>query len=391
MYCFRQKVSKMFSPRYYGTTFNVYYGATEQQVAASERYHLIISRDHFDIITPDWKTVYLKIEVHEVEEITIRKTLITLPLKNQEKGAAVYLDTRPDNPDKLKEALTILGSIPTPETKYLALQSILPTFSFADNLISMNLHNSIIDQCKHLLAAFHAPQKTQNLVPGSFVDIFTCAYRLRYDNGAAQNIEKTTQEFTLDICRYLLKEWCLQINNAANTSTKTKSPIYYSRLIPNMVETISIAANTLCISWDDLLAATRQFAENGDISGIGPAAERVSNAVKDGMSQGFLEVPPQDKTNLMTLMNIVIIALSGLAVGMYNQDLDNLAAKTVDFTRAVFMHDPSEEVKTKLDQQRQAYLTELLRFLDGERFDPNFQFVYCTWNLRNDEDLMNIQ
>lgn len=391
MYCFRQKVSNMFSPRYYGTTFNVYYGATEQQLATSERYHLIISRDHFDIITPDWKQVYLSIDVHDLEEITIRKTMIMLPLKSQEKGAAVYLDTKPDNPDKLKDALRILGTIPSPETRFLALQSILPTFSFADNLNSMNLHNSIMEQCKQLLAAFDAPKKTQIQVPGSFVDIYTCAYRLRYDNGAAQNIEKTTREFTLDICRYLLKEWCLQIHNAANTSTKTKSPIYYSRLIPNMVQTISIAANIPQISWDDLLQATKQFAENGDISGIGPAAERVGNAAKEGMAQGFLEVPPQDKPNLMTLMNVVIIALSGLIVGMYNQDLDNLAAKTVDFTKTIFMHAPADEVKNKLNVQRQAFLTELLRFLDGERFDPNFQFVYCTWNLRNDEDLMNIQ
>ena len=381
----------MFSPRYYGTTFNVYYGATEQQLANSERYHLIISRDHFDIITPDWKQVYLSIDVRDLDQITIKKTMITLPLKSQEKGAAVFLDTKPDNPEKLRDALMIQVSIPSQETKFLALQSILPTFSFSDNLISMNFHDSIIDKCKELLSAFHAPTTTQNQVPGSFADIFTCAYRLRYDNGAAQNIEKTTKEFTIDIYRYLLKEWCIQIVNAANTSTKTKSPIYYSRLIPNMVETISIAAGKLAISWEDLRKATLQFSENGDISGIAPAAEAVGNAVKDGMSQGFLEVPPQDKQNLMTLLNVVIIALSGLIVGMYNQDLDVLAAKTVDFTKAIFMHAPSDEAKTKLNQQRQAFLTELLRFLDGERFDPNFQFVYCTWNLRNDEDLMNIQ
>ncbi|OHT05580.1 hypothetical protein TRFO_26655 [Tritrichomonas foetus] len=391
LYCFIKKCHTMFSPRFHGTTFNVIYGTSEAQLKEGVHSHLITSLDHFDIISSDWKEIVCTYSSSDFESVTIKKTLLILPLKNGEKGAAVYLDTRPEPCDHLCDALKLLLTIPNPEIRFNALSVILPSFNFTDNNLSMALHKAIMDQCSQLLATFHAPTNSKAPVSGAFVDLVTCAYRMRFDDQSAENIEKTTQEFALDITRYLLKAWCVAIARGAQASTTSKAPIYYSRLVTNMVETISIAANTLCISWDDLLSMARKFAENGEITGITSTAERVGTTAADVINQGFSEIQPYDRTNLPTLLNCVIIALSGLIVGMYPQDLDAFAAKAVEFTRAVINHASLDEPKQKLNEARQAFLTELLRFLDGERYDPNFQFVYCIWNLRNDDDLLNSQ
>ena len=157
-----------------------------------------------------------------------------------------------------------------------------------------------------------------------------------------------------------------------------------------MVETISIAANRVGVNWDELLEATRHFAECGDISGIQPAAEKLGQAAKDNVTNRFIEIQPFDKTNLMSMLNVALVALSGLVVGLYEQDLEQLATRAVDFTKAAVSNAIMDEPKQKLNEQRSSYLTELLRFLDGERYEPSFQYVYCVWNLKSDEDIMGL-
>ena len=79
-------------------------------------------------------------------------------------------------------------------------------------------------------------------------------------------------------------------------------------------------------------------------------------------------------------MNIIVVGLSGIIVGVYQSDLDDLAEKTVNFTRELFVNKGNiQKLKQELEKSSKSYLTEMLRYLDGQRYESDFQFVYCTW------------
>ncbi|OHT16380.1 hypothetical protein TRFO_13231 [Tritrichomonas foetus] len=378
----------MFSPKYHGTTFDVIYGTTEAQLRDNNRYHLVTSLDRFDLISDDWKEKTMTFYPSDIDGNSFKKSKTWLSVYTKSNGT-IYLDARPNPSDKLCEALTPILNIPNPEIRFLALPCILPSFNFSDQRGTMMLHKCIMEQSSQILTSFHAQLENVNTrnISGAFVDLYSCAYRMRYNDNSAHDSANTTQKFSLDIKRYMIKIWCeavLRAGQSLTSNDQTNDPLYYIIIIASAVDTISTASEGLNLNLSSLLAASqnlKQTQQPNDVKPVLAAVAQLLREVENALDQGYLADPPFDKANLISILNMVIIALSGFIVGIYQYDLDRIAERVVEYTRAIVNQANAEDARKLMNSERQTFLTELLRFLDGGRYDNTFQYVYCVWDL----------
>lgn len=368
----------MFSPKYHGRTFNVTFGTSEAQLKENNRYHIITNLDSFDLITNNWKGVEQSFSASEIDQGPTKKSPTILSFQTK-KGNTYFLNTDPDPCEKLLEAIKPVLNIPNPEIRFLALSNILPTFQFSNRGIMMNLHKTIMTQCTQLLTTFHAKLQGSNSISGAFVDLFSCAYRMRYKNTDALNTEETTKDLINQIRAYLTFYWCSAIQRAAKDSVESEDKKFYSKIISNAIETIGVASSGLGIPIDDLTNAVQSFPNNPD--GLIQTSAEIRKKFQSFIETQFSTKPPLDRNNLTLLLNILLIGFSGLAAGIYQYDIDALAESTVFYTRAVFGNEGVEEKKKKLLEDKSQFLTELLRLLDGDRYEKNFQYIYCVWEM----------
>lgn len=368
----------MFSPKYHGKTFNVTFGTSETQLKENNRFHVVTNLDSFDLISNNWKGVELSITASEIEQAPTKKSSTIIQIQTK-KGNTYFFNTSPDSCEKLLEALKPILNIPNPEIRFLALSIILPTFDFSNRGIMMSLHKTIMTQCTRLLTTFHARLHSTNSISGAFVDLYTCAYRMRYTNADATNTEETTKDFINQILAYLVFHWCKAIERAAKDSLASDDKKFYSNIITSATETIGIAAQNLGIPIDDLVNATQQLPDN--MENITQISAKIGKEFQSFLEGRLTDKTPLDRTNLLILMNILLIGMSGLIAGIYQYDVDALAENTVFYTRAVFTNEAIEEKKKRLLEEKEQFLTEMLRFLDGDRYNQTFQYVYCIWDM----------
>lgn len=368
----------MFSPKYHGRTFNVTFGTSEAQLKENHRYHVITNLDSFDLIANNWKGVELSITASEIDQGPIKKSSTVLSIQTK-KGYTYFFNTSPDSCEKLFEALKPILNIPNPEIRFLALSIILPTFNFTNKGVMMSLHKTIMTQCTQLLTTFNAKLHGTNTISGAFVDLYSCAYRMRYTNADAMNTEETTKDFVNQINAYFAFHWCKAIQRAASDSLNSDDEKFYSNIIKSATETIGIAARNLAIPIDNLVNAVHQLPSNAE--NIVQISGQTGKQFQSFLEERLVAVTPLDRYNLLFLMNILLIGLSGLIAGIYQYDIDILAENTVFYARAVFANEGIEEKKKRLLEEKEQFLTEMLRYLDGDRYNQAFQYVYCIWDM----------
>jgi hypothetical protein len=185
-----KKFQDMLLPRrFHGTTFNVLYSNEPIQKTAIKA-HVITSLDALEIIAADWKSSIGKFQRSDIDRLENRKTSVFLSMKPGCKVTSIVLTTKPDPSDNLNAALTQTLANSKPEIPFLALVQILPTFHLPERADDFTLHRSIMESSTQLLQSFGVSRG----VSGPFVDAFTCVYRMRFRNLAAQSLAECARD-----------------------------------------------------------------------------------------------------------------------------------------------------------------------------------------------------
>jgi hypothetical protein len=129
--------------------------------------------------------------------------------------------------------------------------------------------------------------------------------------------------------------------------------------------------------------AANLFASQGDGSRIEPTSLQVSMLAQTGLNNSLGAVAPLDPPNAEFLLNLAVVALSGIVIGMYQTDIENLAVRVVDFAKRAVDKRRVEEAKRDLMTVQTKFLRDMLCLLDGKRYDEPFQHIFCLWSLRD--------
>jgi hypothetical protein len=373
----------MFPPRYHGTIFNVLYQgepAQKTQVKA----HVITSLDSCEILSADWKTTLTKFQPSDIERVENKKNIAVLTMKPTSKFSTISLTTKPDPCDKLVTALTQILSLPTPEVKSHAMTEIIPTFRLSDKALESALYKTMVDQSSQLLQLFSTPKSASNS-SGSFVDIFSCVFRLRFSNDSRPN-DRNVSDVSAEIRRTILIHWCSSLTKCLQPADTNSAKTFYARVALNCLNTISKLSGPLGITVDDLTHAVNQFSSNGETDGIEPATLRISMLAQTELNNSWGKIPPADLGNYQVLLNIACLILSGITIGMYQSDVQGMGDRIADFTKRVVDKERHlESAKKELLISQTKFLRDMLCLLDGKRYDEPFQHIFCLWSLRSSD------
>jgi hypothetical protein len=345
---------------------------------------VITSLDSCELISADWTASIQKFQPSDIERVENRKTAVVLAMKPGTKLMTVTLSTKPDPSDALAAALTQTLSIPKSEIRFLALPGVLPSFKFPERSLSMGLHKAIMEHSTQLLQSF-CVTKGQITINGPFVDVFTCLYRMRFRNSSAQPIDKSVRDVSLDIRRHLVVAWCTAIIRCTQPADTPIARVFFARLALNAGTTVAKAANLLSILCDDLLQAVGNYADQGAIDGVADAAHRIMTETQDAVQADLARLAPCGAGHLQLMKNIAVMMLSGIIVGMYSVDIDLLAEKVVNFTKATIADTGVQQAAKELAEMQVTFLNDMLGLLDGQRYDEPFQFIFSIWELPSPE------
>jgi hypothetical protein len=361
----------MFAPQFHGTTFTVSY-SNDPTMKTSTRAHLIASRDTCDLIALDWKSSLLTIPAGEVVSIESKKNLAVLTLKPTSKFPVIYFNTKPDPLEPLISALTTIVSLPRAETHFLALTAVVPSFKLAEK--TQSFHKAVMAQTAQFLQAFCSSAGSIAVNP-AFVDVFSCAFRMRFKNEAVQPVATTVPALGLEVRRRLIAAWCEGILACLRPTDTASGKVFLGQLAANAAKTVAKAAKPLGLAVDDLT----QAAQASVAPELDAAARRVQKEVREATARELAKAEPFDSENLELLFNVAITIFSGIAAGMYQADVDALAARAVEFTQASVDKNQPAEAKKALLQTQSVFLKDFACLLDGQRYDEPYQFVFCTW------------
>lgn len=359
----------MFPRRFHGTTFNVLY-SNEPSQKTPIKAHVITSLDAFEIISADWKTSIGKFQRGDIDRLESRKTSVVMGMKPGCKVTSIVLTTKPDPSDNLNAALTQTLASSKPEIPFLALAHILPTFRFPERADDFTLHKSIMEAATQILQSFGVSRG----VNGPFVDAFTCVYRMRFRNAAAQSHAECVRDTTNLIRRHFSAVWARAAARATQPAESPAGRLYFARLAHHISQMIARISGLPC---DDLVQAAAKYADTGRSDGVSEAAARVEAAI------GELEMEaPCDRGHVVLALNFALLTLAGVVVAMYPADIDRVSQKIVDFTAAACEGTVGEDKKAALVQVQVAYLRDMLGLLDGRRYDDVFQWPFALWVLQ---------
>jgi hypothetical protein len=296
-------------------------------------------------------------------------------MKPGSKLTTVTLTTKPDSADSLLAALTAILSVPKSEIRFLALTSILPTFTTLDRAESIRIHKGMMEITTQLHHQF-AVKKTPGTLSGPFVDVFTCLYRMRYRNSINQAIEKTIADIGVEIRRHLIVIWCEGIIRCAEAAT-SDTQVFFSRLVAYAANTVARTAESLSVVYEYLFSAVEGIGDPATRPKVQAAPGRIAKMVQAATDIETSQTPPCDMGHLRWLKNIVLIMMAGIIVGMFQADTDELAGKVITFTKSTIEQNSVEQAKYELQQKVGVFLTDMLGMLDGRRYEQPFQFVFC--------------
>lgn len=369
----------MFDPRYHGTTFDVKGTFDDHKETLC---HVVTSRDYCELISKDWKTALHKFQPSEIRTVELSKDKTGVLVTMIETAATKSILLEPLIPSKrehLQSALTSILRTPNPQIQFLALGAILPMFKLPDQQRTM-LHKTIMERSKEFLKVFYT-KKGDVPQNGPFVDVFSCLYRFRYSNDAARAVTENAAALEKLLYGHVLMVWCNAITKCTAPTQSPNVKLFWTTLAGHIMDTITTVANVLGLSSSELASAVNEFKSTGNGEGIAPAAKALGGQVKDKFDNDFRANIPFDALNLKMFMNIALLVMSGVATGLYLPDIEVLARAFVQYTKTVQGGSDGGQAKKTLDAARNTYLSELLVYLDGCRYEKPFQFVFCVWDL----------
>lgn len=377
----------MFPPKYAGTVFNVYLSEPDVKGKETLKCHIITEPDNINLISNDWKNVIRKIPVADVERAELRKNIVALIMKGQPKPTTTLLDTKPDPPNKLHAALSIVQSEQKVDLSHKGLSFVIPTMNLPDKSKQMVLHKRIIDCCKDILAKFRAP--IDNC--GALIDIFTCVYRYRYSDSACAQDEKNTNQLAMDIRRQIAVTYGRAIMRSMQALNQLHEEAnYFITVAVGASEFVKTACEGCGINSYELHQVVQQLKDIGDTmsQNVFQAAERIVQEAQNAYDISISQEPPFYPEDLNGMISAFIFLLGGTMVNLYKYDGDILADRALEFAHSTSLKLTRNDPKNNFKMARRNYCLELLRFMDGRRYDPSFAHVYAIFN-RQEIDVAN--
>jgi hypothetical protein len=364
----------MFAPRWFGTTFNVQY-ASDHTMRKPVKGHLITNSETIDIIAPDWQSVAEQISVLDIDRVDGKGTTVTVFMKLGYRYPVLTLNCAPEPCAHLQEAVTPLPSIPRAEPYQLLSGAVIRSFkSHAPG----QLPKAVLAEVKQLFQLLRGSVAEH----GPLIDAFVCAYRMRFTNDGAAQVEQSVQTMSSDLRRSLLVHWCASLVRALQPTQDPISSHFQNAMALCLGATIEKVAKSLSSYCEDLNRALQPDTFTAHPEMVQNAARRLGQEAQDGMDKEARSVPPNDTGAAKLLLTPLLIMLSGAIAGMYNQDLEDFARAIVAYTVAVLERGTVETVRAELLEKQNQLLLDLLRFLDGFRYREKFQWIYCVWGLR---------
>jgi hypothetical protein len=291
---------------------------------------------------------------------------------------SITLGTKPEPSDSLGEALTPISNAPKAELRFLAVQSVLPTFRFADKSAVATLHRLACEQVIFLVQTLQATAPVFS-VYAALTDVFECTYRMRWVNEVGGQADRCVRALGVDVLRHLIIAWCYCLIHAVQPVDTPLARVYFSRLALHCGRTIVKAVAPVGIPANDLVPLLESYVADGPADGIEAVALRIAKAAQNAMDRGLIDNPACDLRNLRTLLNCSVVTLAAVVAGMYPIDIESFGARVVDYATAVVTSDKVDTAKKRLVRAQQIFLQNLLYFLDGLRYEEGFQYVFCTW------------
>jgi hypothetical protein len=153
----------------------------------------------------------------------------------------------------------------------------------------------------------------------------------------------------------------------------------------NASATLAKVAAPLGINCEELLQAVSGFADRGVADGIVPAAQAVAAEAQREIDADIAKTPTCDQGHWLLMLQFALYTIAGLVVGMYQFDIDVLTEQVVEYTNAALAKQQIDAKRRELFMAKDVYLKDLLQFLDGKRYDKEFQFIFAVFQLPNPE------
>lgn len=374
----------MLNPKYRGSTFDIVYSDNENIFKGKESYHchLMTDTSFFNLVSDNWKTILRRVPCIDIDRVEIKKSCVMVQMKPTYNQPVLFLNSViPEKTRELLDALNVVQSVPSHETRYLSLPVVLPTFKIDKNCI-MKLHTTVVTQCASILTTVKSPTKQS----GALVDIFECLYRMRFPDSLSMNSSHNVPGLMADIYRHMLIYYSSAIIRCMNCIPRQPQlGGYFVNIATQAASTVSTVATCIGISFMDLSQAIANLQNYGPLEAVIQACDRIAEEAKRGYDNSLFHAAPFDMNNLEYVMNTIIMAIAGFACGMYQEDVDDLASKTVDYTRNVVLHQNASAPIDDFHKSRKSYAIEMLRLYDGRPFDPQYHHVYVVFNLEDIE------
>jgi hypothetical protein len=243
----------------------------------------------------------------------------------------------------------------------------------------MSIHKALMDASGTLI---------QTLLPGNsseapntnstLVDALTCLFRMRYRNSNVPAADLCVPATVLAVKHNMLVLWCTEIGRCVTVTDNANENAFHLQLAVHASATVGRICQSVGIASDALAQAVAAYAERGTSDGVAAAADAIREQAQRALDADAAQLTPCDPGHIAVIQYEVITLLVGSVIGLYETDVEALGAKVLACTSAAVQGDDREELAA-LRIAHDAFVRDMLGFLDGLRFEEKFQYVFCLW------------
>jgi hypothetical protein len=339
---------------------------------------LLTTRDRLEFVSSNWQSTCDQIPVTDIVRVEGKGNSIVLSLRLGCRYSTVTLIPTAAAYDRLLQAVSADDGVRV-EERVPVCKVVIDSFMGQPGQV---LYKELEDESRQLFQLLRG----RIIESESFVDVLLCGYRMRFANDLGLQREQAVQLMGMDVKRWIIVNWCDALLRAIQPANEPIAVSFRNAIAVNIAATIEKVASNVGL-WVNPL---KEAMEAANFPGNPGLAEKAAKSLKqeavEGIEKDLRMNPPNDTGALRFLEAPIVIAASAAAIEMYEQDLEEFARVVVDYTSAVMERSQVDPARSALLERKNALLKDLLRFLDGQRYGSNFQWIYCVWGLRTTSD-----
>lgn len=366
-------MTKVFPPQYYGSMFHVTVHKAEGKTKDGQKAHIYTSKDNLIIVSSDWKTNIATIPPTAIVDVEAKGDADVL-IKTKVESKQVYYYIEAIKNSKILAAIKPETEKTTKTVVYKSETTVVPTYN---DMINMQ---TFIDLSTKNANQFFSPFPNKT-IPSSFIDLYICMYRLRFNNVNGVNTEKCFPITLTAFRRELLFNWYIALIRACKFKVEPNAFEYFVRIIINTSADIAQISESLQMPCTELLSSIAEMSENGSAESIISVAEQSRSRVSMQIEQSYKEMPAPAQALSDLIMKVALVGFCGIQVNIFSVDLERLTTTAIDYTMACHSKNCNEDNIKSLKKSLDLFTNELLRFMDAKRYDPEFHFVFIAFTI----------